>query len=437
MRAPDPRSNQPDHGITHRLIPGGAHTYSKGDDQFPANAPRYIERGEGARVWDDTGRQFIDWTSGLRTMTLGYGVGPVNDAAIEQIRKGSNFGRPSRIETETAQDIVDLIPGAEMVKFAKNGSTVVTAAVKLARAYTGRTQVAFCKDHPFFSYDDWFIGTTPTDGGIPSDVAALSLAFRYNDLASLEALFARSRDIACVVMEAATVDTPVPGFLAGVQALCRKHGAVFILDEMITGFRWHLQGAARFYDLQPDLLTFGKGIGNGFSVSALVGRRDIMDLGGIWHDKKRVFLISTTHGAENHALAATRAALKIYREKPVVEHIWRIGQELMDGFSAAARRAGVEAFFQTAGYPCNPAYICRDATGAASLPLRTLFMQEMIRQGIFLSYISPGFAHGAAEVQTTVEAAEQSLRVYRRALDEGWEKFLDGPPIKPVFRPYN
>lgn len=422
----------------HDLIPGGAHTYSKGDDQFPANAPGFLERGEGAYVWDDTGRRFLDWTMGLRTMSLGYGNRRVIDAAIEQIEKGSNFGRPSRIESEAAQALIDLIPSAEMVKFAKNGSTVTSAAIKLARAFTGRSKVALCRDHPFFSYDDWFIGTTPADGGIPETERHLSLVFHYNDFAGLERLFAENRgEIACVIMEAATSEEPRDGFLTKVQALCRAEGAVFIIDEMITGFRWHLKGAQTFYGIEPDLSTFGKGIANGFSVSALVGRKEIMELGGIRHDKKRVFLISTTHGAENHGLAALQATLAVYREEDVVGHLWAVGGKVIEGLNAIAAELGIGNHFRAFGFPCSPYFDCRDRADKPSLPLRTLFLQEMIAGGVIINYLAPSYSHGDAEVALTLEAARKSLAVYARALDEGHEKLLHGPAVKPVFRPYN
>ncbi|MEO5374466.1 MAG: glutamate-1-semialdehyde 2,1-aminomutase [Alphaproteobacteria bacterium] len=425
-------------GLTHRLIPAGSHTYSKGDDQFPSNAPRYLERGEGPWVWDGQGRKYLDWTAGLRSMSLGYGIEPVIRAATEQMWRGSNFGRPSYIETAYAERLVETIPCAEMVKFAKNGSTVTSAAVKLARAYTGRDLVAFCKDHPFFSYDDWFIGTTPCSAGIPSAFGALSLPFRYNDLASLAFQFdTHPGKIACVIMEAATTDEPKPGFLEGVQALCRKHGAVFILDEMITGFRWHLGGAQTYFGVTPDLATFGKGMANGFAVAALVGRRDIMDLGGLSHDRPRVFLISTTHGAENHALAAGLATLDMFHREPVVERMWSIGRALTEGLNAAAADAGVAQAFQAYGFPCSPAFATLDAQGQPSMALRTLFLQEMVRRGVIINYIAPGWSHDAEAVAATVVAARESLAVYARALAEGVDGLLEGPAIKPVFRPYN
>lgn len=423
---------------TEALIPGGAHTYSKGMDQFPSNAPRYLERGEGAYVWDEQERRYLDWTMGLRTMALGYGVEPVIEAAVAQIRKGSNFARPSCIETEYAEELVDLLPAAEMVKFAKNGSTVTTAAVKLARAFTGRDVVALCKDHPFFSYDDWFIGTTPCDSGIPQAITELSRTFRYNDIASLEQVFAENPGrVACVILEAATGEEPRDGFLHGVQELCRRNGALFILDEMITGFRWHMKGAHHFYGLEPDMATFGKGIGNGFALAALVGRRDVLDLGGIRHDKPKVFLTSTTHGAENHALAAGRAVLAFYREHPVIETMWAAGRAIIDGINAHARRLGLGEHVVMAGYPCSPVYACRDRDGRVSLLFRTLFLQEMLRHGVIFNYLAPSYSHGEAEVAMTVDAAEKALHVYARAIESGIEHFLEGPAIKPVFRAFN
>lgn len=422
----------------HDLIPGGAHTYSKGDDQFPANAPRFLERGEGVHVWDDKGNRFLDWTMGLRTMTLGYGHRAVNDAAIAQIEKGSNFGRPSRIESETAEDLLAMLPHADMVKFAKNGSNVTTAAVKLARAHTGRELVAICSDHPFFSFDDWFIGATPVDAGIPKSTKELTLGFRYNDLASVERLFSeRGGEIAALIMEAATSDPPTNNFLHAVRDLCRKHGTVFILDEMITGFRWHNGGAQAYFDIDPDLSTFGKGMGNGFAVAAVVGKREFMEHGGLRHTTPRVFLLSATHGAENHALAAARVVMKTYREEPVIERIWRAGRDLIAGLNEAARAAGVGGQFEAFGYPCSPYFTCRDAGGAPSAAFRTLFLQEMVRRGVLMNYIAPSYAHGDAAVEATVEAARQSFAVYARALDGDVNTFVEGPPVKPVFRPYN
>lgn len=424
--------------LTHRLIPGGAHTYSKGDDQFPNNAPRHLERGQGAYVWDEHDNRFVDWTMGLRTMTLGYGYPGVNEAAIAQLVQGNNFGRPSLVETAAARDLVDLIPSIEMVKFAKNGSNVTTAAIKLARAFTGRDKVLFCKDHPFFSFDDWFIGTTACPRGVPKQTRSLSVGFRYNDLGSVERAFAAHRgEIACLIMEAATTEEPRDGFLMEVQRLCRQHNVVFIIDEMITGFRWHLQGAQTYFGIEPDLTTFGKGIANGFSVAVLGGRREIMQLGGLDHDQERVFLLSTTHGAENVGLAAMRQALKIYRTEAVVEHLWRVGSQVIDGLNEAAQDVGLGEVFKAHGFPCSPTATYLDGQGNPSLAHRTLFLQEMVRHGVLVSYFAPSFSHGDREIELTLDAARKAFIVVARALDDGWEGFLEGPVVKPVFRLYN
>lgn len=424
---------------SHQVIPGGAHTYSKGDDQFPANAPTHIERGEGAHVWDRDGNRYLDWSMALSAISLGYGVEPVIEAAIDQMRKGSNFVRPAWVESELAQDLVDLIPSVDMVKFAKNGSTVTTAAVKLARAHTGRDMVALCKDHPFFSYDDWFIGTTACSSGVPEAVKKLSVTFHYNDIASVEKLFAENPGkLACLIMEPAAFAHPEDGFLEKVRKLCDDNGTVFILDEMVSGFRWHLQGGQTYYGVTPDLCTFGKGFGNGFSVAALGGKREIMELGGLEHtDRERVFLISTTHGAENHSLAAARAVIDIYRREPVVDTMWSVGGSLIEGLNQAAGAAGIGENFKASGVPCRPLYVFTDADGNVSMPLRTLFLQEMIKEGILIPFINPCFAHTSEHVERTVEAAEKSLRVCARALDGDWWDFLSGEPVKPVFRPYN
>jgi glutamate-1-semialdehyde 2,1-aminomutase len=423
---------------THRLIPGGAHTYSKGDDQFPSNAPRYLERGEGVHVWSDTGHRYLDWTMGLRSMSLGYGIKPVIDAAIEQIHKGSNFGRPSYIETQYAEELIEHLPFAEMVKYGKNGSNVTTGAVKLARAYTGRDYVALCKDHPFFSFDDWFIGATPITSGVPKAFSDLSLTFSYGKIDELERLFADyPNKIACVIMEAATGGHPPEGYLQQARDLCHKNGALFIIDEMITGFRWHAKGAQAYYNVDADLATFGKGIANGFALAVLVGKREYMDLGGLFHERERVFLMSTTHGAENHALAAARAVLQIYRTEDPTRQMWKIGQAIVDGLNELAKQNGIADQFQAGGVPCSPWFVCRDADRNVSMPFRTLFLQEMVQRGVLINYLAPSWSHRDEHVEQTLAAAAPSMKIYARALEDGVERYLKSEVIKPVFRKFN
>ncbi len=423
----------------HAAIPGGAHTYSRGDDQYPANAPQILERGEGAYVYTPEGECYLDYGMALRAVTLGYAEPTVASAAIKQIYNGNNLTRPSMIELEAAELMCDLIPSVEMVKFAKNGSVVTTAALKLARGYTGRKYVARCVDHPFFSYDDWFIGDTPLTLGIPEEHHALTLNFRYNDIASVEALFNQyPGQIAGLIMEPATGEHPKDNFLHKVQELCKRNGTVFILDEMITGFRWDLQGAQKYYDIVPDLCTFGKGMANGFSVAALGGKREIMNVGGIKElGKERLFLISTTHGAEMCGMGAFIETVKFYKEHQVISHLWSYGEKLMNGMNAIARDLGVDKEFEVCGIPCSPGYATRDREGNVSMPLRTLFSQEMIKQGVLMPWIAISYAHGEKELQQTMEATRKALEVYKRALDERVDKYLVGDVIKPVFRKFN
>ena len=444
----------------NRVIPGGAHTYSRGFDQYPVNAPQILERGQGAYVWDLDGKRYLDYGMALRAVTLGYANPRVNAAAIREIESGNNLTRASMTELRAAELMVDLIPNADMVKFAKNGSNATTAAVKIARAYTGRRYVCVPRQHPFFSFDDWFIGNTPVQRGIPGDHAASTLLFDYNDLTSLQRLFEEHKgEIAGVMLEPATTLVPCPSecnarltfeapcrgcshnasnFLHQVQQLCRREGALFILDEMITGFRWALEGAQSYFGVQPDLSTYGKGMANGFSVAAVVGRRDVMEVGSI--DKpgtERTFLLSTTHGGEMCGLGALIETVAIYREQDVCRHLWNYGAQLRDGLVAVAQECGVDDYFIMDGPAICLNYLTRDLAGAVSTRFRTLFAQEMIRGGVMMPWVAVSLSHGERELEITLSAARNALQVYAAALTDGVEKFLVGPEIKPVFRKYN
>lgn len=423
----------------HAVIPGGAHTYSKGDDQFPALAPGFLVRGERAHVWDPDDNEYIDWGMGLRAVILGHAEPGVLAAIMAELPRGCNFVRPSPIEMEVAELLVANIPSAEMVKFAKNGSDVTTAAIRLARAHTGRDLIARCGDHPFFAVHDWFIGDTVVSSGVPRAVRDLTKRFAYNRLDTLEQLFAdHPGEIAAVIMEAVTVDEPAPGFLQGVRDLCTRNGTVLIFDEIITGFRFDARGAQQLFGVTPDLSTWSKGIGNGFSVSALCGKREIMELGGILHDKDRVFLLSNTFGGETHHLAALREVATRVFAGGVVERIWAVGRQLKAGLIAAAADAGIGAHAMVKGYDCSPLQLFTDAAGAASAPLRTLFLQEMAARGILIPYIAPSAAHTDADIGRTVDAARAAFAVVAQALDTGsTDGLLVGPATKPVFRVRN
>jgi glutamate-1-semialdehyde 2,1-aminomutase len=445
----------------HRAIPGGAHTYSRGDDQFPSIAPPVLVKGKGARVWDTAGASYLDYGMALRAVTLGYADPRVNAAAYAEMEKGVNLTRATLTELEAAETLIDLFPSVDMVKFAKNGSNVTTAAVKIARAYTRRRYVCVPRQQPFFSFDDWFIGTTAIKRGIPGDQVSATLVFDYGDLNSLQALFdSHPGEIAAVMMEPATTLVPCPpgcksmdswpsgptascdghkeNFLQQVQGLCKKDGALFILDEMITGFRWHLSGAQTFFGVQPDLSTFGKGMANGFSVAAVGGRRDVMEVGAINQaGMERTFLLSTTHGGEMPGLGAFIETVKIYREENVVQHLWQYGKALKDGFAAVSAKHGLTDFVHTDGPAISLNYITRDKDRNISLQFRTLLAQELLKRGVLMPWIAISQAHGAAELQQTLEALDGALAVYAQALDSDIGNFLQGPAIRPVFRTHN
>ena len=422
-----------------RAIPGGAHTYSRGYDQFPTNAPEILERGKGVYIFDPTGKKYLDFGMALRAVNLGYAEDAVDEAAIKQIRNGTNLTRPSMIELEAAELLVDMIDSVDMVKFTKNGSTAVSAAVKLSRAYTGRNMVARCAEHPFLSYDDWFIGSTQLTRGIPQETIEQTKMFHYNDIISLESLISEyPGQFSCVILEPATTEDPAEGYLQQVQALCRANGIVFVLDEMITGFRWHLKGAQHMYGVKPDLSTFGKAMANGFAVACVAGKREIMELGSIEFDgRERVFLLSTTHGAEMCALGAFVATVNFMKQHNVVEHLWDYGNKLVALMQRKAKANGISQNFKVGGFACSPYYQTLDSTGANSLPLRTLFVQEMINNGVLMAWISLSYRHGEAELAIIESALNATFTIYRKALDEGVEKYLVGPAIKPVFRKFN
>jgi glutamate-1-semialdehyde 2,1-aminomutase len=417
------------------LIPGGAHTYAKGEDQYPAGMAPVIERGAGCRVWDIDGNEYVEYGNGLRSTTLGHAFEPVIAAVRDHLADGVNFVRPHRMEREAAERVIDLIPSAEMVKFGINGSDATTAAVRLARAYTNRDMVAVCRQHPFLSTDDWFIVTTPMSAGIPKAAWPLTVQFSYNDLNDLEQVFATfPGQIAAVVMEAETVDPPASGYFDGLRKLCDEQGALFILDEIITGFRWHERGAQYIYDIRPDLCTFGKGMANGFPVSLLAGRRDIMRLGGFADDADRVFLLSQTAGAQPWALAAVLAVIETYQREQVAQRLLELGGSLRRQIEAVVADAGLSDYFQLRGRDCNLVYAARDGQGQPSQAFRTLVLQELMERGILAPSFVVCAGHDERAISQTVDAVGELMPVYRQALEQGPEAVVRGRYVRPAIR---
>jgi len=449
--------------ITNRLlkvIPGGSHTYSRGADTFPSNAPAILHRGKGVYVFDNKEKKYLDYGMGVRSVNIGYAENSINSAAINAIKKGNNLTRPSIVELQAAELFTSLIDRADMVKFTKNGSTAVTAAVKLARAYTRKKMVLRCAEQPFFSFDDWFIGSTNVPRGVTDETIKLTKQFHYNNIESLKKLIIKYKNkIACVVLEPSSTEHPKINkndlmlrkrkgifinfkkenhFLKQVEKVCRDNKIVFILDEMITGFRWHLKGAQHFYGVKPDLSTFGKAMANGFSVAAICGKKKIMELGSITNKKEeRVFLLSTTHGAEMNGLAAFIETVKFLKKNNVIKHNWNYGKKLIIEGNKIAKNIGIQDYFNFSGIACSPIYSCLDNDKNNSLEFRTLFIQEMLKNNILMPWVSISFRHSNETLRKTLVALKKTLYVYKKALKYGVKKYLKGHVIKPVFRKYN
>jgi glutamate-1-semialdehyde 2,1-aminomutase len=443
----------------HSVIPGGAHTYSRGDDQFPSNAPSILESGKGCKVYCPEGKEYLDFGMGLRSISIGYAEHQINSAVIAAIEKGNNLTRASTIELEAAETLVSLIESADMVKFCKNGSNATTAAIKLARAYTGKSMIARCKDDPFLSFDDWFIGSTLIKRGVLESTIGQTKYFKYNDIDSLKSLLENFPDkFACVIMEPASFECPSTqqklaccenspcnrfpnkhtNFLKQVETICKQNNIVFILDETITGFRWNMGGAQKLYGVRPDLSTFGKSMANGFSVAALAGRRELMQLGGIEiTGMQRTFLLSSTHGAEMAGLAAFLATQKFMIENNVVQSLWNTGYQIKNILSNAISDNKLEELVSVSGPAVSPIIQFFDVDGSACMKLKTLFAQEMLKRGILIPWISICYRHESIDLHHFKNVVDSALSVCKKAIEDDIANFLQGDAAKPVFREYN
>ncbi len=419
------------------IIPGGAHTYSRGDDQFPSNAPAVLIKGKGAYSWGSDGKKYLDYGMGLRAVSIGYANKDIDNVAIKEIKKGNNLTKASMTELLAAEKMLELFPEMDMIKFAKNGSTVTTAAVKLARAYTGRKYILRCKEHPFFSYDDWFIGDTVINRGVPEEICNLTLNFEFSNMESLKKMFNdHKNEIACVILEPSTHIEPKKGFLKEVKEITHKNNAILIFDEVSCSFRVDY-AVYHQYGVVPDLVTVGKAIANGYAVDALLGKREIMNLGGIYHNQERVFLISTTFGAGMAGLGALMATIDYYKKNNVLKYLWKYSSKLKDEVNKVSKNFNLKEYFYFEGSSGRLNYVTKDENKKDSYKFRTLFSQEMTKNNILMPWIAPSFSHKEKELEKTLVAIEKTLKVYKKALEDCIDKYVKPPFVKPVFRKYN
>ncbi len=411
-----------------KVIPLGAQTFSKSRIQYPVgHAPLFITHGDGGRVWDVDGNMYVDLVAGLLPVVLGYRDEDVDRAIREQLDNGISFSLSSRLETELAERLVEIIPCAEMVRFGKNGSDATSAAIRLARAFTGHDRVAVCGYH---GWQDWYIGTTTRDRGVPRAVKELSHSFPYNDAPALDALLGEFADeFAAVIMEPMNLTEPKPGYLEEVREITHRHGALLVFDEIITGFRFALGGAQELFGVTPDLASFGKAMGNGMPISAVVGRADVM------REMEEVFF-SGTFGGETLSIAAAIAVIDKMRREPVIETLWETGRRLADGVEESIRRHDLEEVVSLGGKAPWVLLTFSDHPTARHDAIRTFYVRRMIAGGVLtLGSHNVCYAHSDDDVAHVLGQYEQTFAALAGALADGnLERDLGCPVIEPVFK---
>jgi glutamate-1-semialdehyde 2,1-aminomutase/spore coat polysaccharide biosynthesis protein SpsF len=411
-----------------KFVPGCSQTFSKAPSQFVRGvAPLFLQRGKGARVWDVDGNEFVDLMMSLGPVSLGYCDPEVDAAVAAQLKEGTVLSQPHPLETEVSKLLAETIPCAEMTRFGKAGSDATSAAIRLSRYLTKRDLIAVGGYH---GWHDWYIGTTTRNGGVPAAVAALTKTFQYNKIESLERIFRENPgQVAAVILEPIGVDAPLPGFLEQVAELTRKNGALLVFDEVITGFRLSLGGAQKHFGVIPDLASFGKAMANGFPLSAVVGRAELM------RNFDDIFF-SGTFGGETLSLAACKATIEKMKAKPVIPHMWEQGRKLQDGYNTMARALGLDRYTQCAGLAPHTVIGFKNETGEPWWELKSLMQQECVRRGhLFTGVQNPSWALTDTDVEVVLRAFAAGLRRLKTSVDAGTvEKDLEGPPVQAVFR---
>lgn len=408
-------------------IPLGSQTFSKSRLQYPVGiSPLYASRAKGCSIWDLDGNEFIDLVSSLASVTIGYRNKRVESSIKRQLKRGVSLSLPGILEAEVAELICSLVPSAEMVRFAKNGTDATSAAVRLSRAYTGKDHVAVCGYH---GWQDWYIGATSRNKGVPKAVSNLTHSFRYNNLESLEGLLTSGLEFACVVMEPMNSQFPDPGYLEGVRLLTKKYGVLLVFDETITGFRFASGGAQEYFGVTPDLSTFGKGLANGFPLSAVAGKREIM------MEMEEIFF-SGTFGGELLSLAAAKAVLELHVEKDIPGELGKIGETLSRSVEDIINSLQLK---NTLSFSGHPSWRFLNWTGNEAYDtdtIRTYFLQEMFRQNVLiLSTHNVSIAHGKRTHSRIINAYENALTNLSRNLLAGTlSEALLVSPIRPIFK---
>jgi len=411
-----------------QTIPLGSQTFSKSKTQYPMGvSPFFIRRGKGSRVWDVDGNEYVDFINSLAAVTLGYCDPDVDAAVRTQLEDGVIFSLPHPIEMQVAEQIVKLVPCAEKVRFGKNGSDATAGAIRLARAFTNRDHVAVCGYH---GWQDWYIGTTARNRGVPQATRDLTHTWAYNDLDSLTRIFQEyTGKVAAVILEPMNVTEPLPGFLESVKELAHKHGALLIFDETVTGFRYANGGAQQYFGITPDIATFGKGLANGYPVSAVAGRADIMQL------MEEVFF-SFTFGGETLSLAAALATMQKLERESVTDTLYSQGRKVIASLKTCITASDAEDFLSVVGNPTWSFLIIKDAGAYSQWQIKTLFMQEMLARGILtLGSHNMSFSHSDVDLDKLSNAYDEVIPMLADGVRRNkLESMLHCQPLQPLFK---
>lgn len=410
-----------------RVIPLGSQTFSKSRVQYPEGAaPLFVTHGRGGRTWDVDGNEYVDLVCALLPVTLGYGDPDVDAAIRVQLDNGITFSLATELEVELAETLVEIIPCAEAVRFGKNGTDATSAAIRLARAFTRRDRVAVGGYH---GWQDWYVGATVRNKGVPQAVRDLTHRFPFNDVDALHALFRQyPGEFAAIITEPAGAAVPKPGYLETLKEMCRAEGALLIFDEVVTGFRLALGGGQEYFGVTPDLAAFGKGLANGMPLSAVAGRADVMA------EMEEVF-ISSTFGGETLSLAAAVATVGKMRREPVIARLWRTGALLAEEAEAAVRRHGLGEVVALGGLDPWRLLSFRDHANATAATIKTFFIREMLAEGVLMTAShNVCYAHDGRDVEHVARAYERVMeRLAEELANLGFESRLGCPAIRPVF----
>jgi glutamate-1-semialdehyde 2,1-aminomutase len=413
--------------IAEELIPLGSQTFSKSPTQYPRGiSPHFISAADGAYVWDLDGNKYVDLVNSLASITLGYRNKKVDKAVKKQMKKGVIYSLPGILETEVAQLLIDLVPSAEMVRFAKNGTDATAAAIRLSRAFTGRDHIAFCGYH---GWQDWYIGKTTKNKGVPNSVSELSHQFKFNDISSLESIFEKFPDqVAGVILEPMNSTWPEINFLEKVKEITHRNKAILTFDETITGFRYAPGGAQELFNVIPDLTTLGKGIANGYPLSAIVGRR------GVMHEMEEIFF-SGTFGGELLSLSAAKAVLRMHKSVNISQQLSEIGEKISLSITNLIMKYELTEVLSLGGHPTWRILKWESSEKYNVNEVKTLFLQEMFKNGILIiGSLNVSLAFGNREISLIEKAFEKTLKLLSSAIESGnVRSYLRADPLVPLF----